>query len=71
MPEVTEKCPTCDNGIWCDTWAEWKCLRHKKRVYDKNERVDCQYYQKRSKGAVAEQCQCEDCLKMGRVEEEE
>lgn len=66
MPEnVIEKCLTCNNGIWCDTWAEWKCTKKQKRVYDQNERVDCTDYDKRSRGAVAAQCQCEDCLKRG------
>lgn len=70
MPEVTEKCPTCANSIFCPTWAEWKCLKLKKRVYDKNERENCQYYQKRSKGAEEPQCHCEDCLKQGKDLEE-
>ena len=70
MPEEKELCPTCSNSRWCEVWAEWKCTRHKKRMYDENERKTCPYYQKRSKGAKAAQCHCEDCLKMGREEEE-
>ena len=69
MPEnEKELCPTCENGLRCTTWAEWKCLKHKKRVYKLSERTECKYYKKRSKGAEEPQCHCEDCLREGQEE---
>ena len=68
MSETKELCPTCNNGIFCDTWAEWKCLKLKKRVYKLSERTECKYYKKRSKSAKEPQCQCEDCLRVGQEE---
>ena len=54
-------CPSCENSIWCPTWAEWKCKVESKRIYSAV--TKCDSYKKRGKDFKEPKCQCEDCLK--------
>lgn len=62
-------CPTCENSVRCETWAEWKCLKQKRRVYEHADMTECTDYAKRDKTFKPRKCQCEDCLKRGGEEE--
>lgn len=64
------KCPTCSNGIRCDTWSEWKCVVQKRR-YVHNGPVECPDYKKRPVSWKEMECRCEDCLKNELLSEEE
>ena len=55
-------CSTCNSGIWCDTWAEWKCTDHKRR-YPHAGAKECEDYSKAAVNTKRAQCRCEDCLK--------
>lgn len=61
--ETTELCPTCKNSIWCGTWAEWKCVAKKQRIYAYKTMTTCGSYKKRPKDFKESLCQCEDCLR--------
>ena len=54
-------CSKCNNSIWCDTWAEWKCKAKKRRIYNYKEVVKCDSYSKRPKDFKETRCQCDDC----------
>lgn len=54
-------CSSCVEGIFCPTWAEWKCRKFKKRIYSKP--TTCKGYKSRPKDFKDPKCQCEDCLK--------
>ena len=56
-------CYTCVNSVRCPTWAEWKCLAQKRRVYEYAEMTSCADFKKRGKDFKDRKCQCEDCLK--------
>lgn len=56
-------CPTCENSIRCDTWAEWKCKKLEQRIYGYAKMTDCKFYKKRDKNFKEPKCRCEDCLK--------
>lgn len=56
-------CPTCMNSIRCDTWSEWKCIIHEKRIYGYRTMTECKFYGKRPAKFKTSRCQCEDCLK--------
>lgn len=56
-------CCTCANSIACSTWAEWKCLIQKRRIYEYADMTSCPDYKKRDKDFKESKCQCEDCLK--------
>lgn len=55
-------CPSCTNSIRCNTWAEWKCKKHEKRIYGYKTITKCKFYVKRPKNFKEPKCQCEDCL---------
>lgn len=55
-------CSTCTKSVRCPTWAEWKCLELKKRIYNADKLTDCKFYKKRGKDFKEGKCQCEDCL---------
>ena len=56
-------CATCNNSIFCPTWAEWKCLAQKRRVYEYAEMTECKDFKKRPADFKERKCQCEDCLR--------
>ena len=56
-------CPSCANSIRCDTWAEWRCKKYEKRIYNYTAITKCKLYSKRPKNFKEPKCQCEDCLK--------
>lgn len=56
-------CPTCVNSIRCDTWAEVKCKKLKRRIYGYKTLTECKFYGKRDRLFKEPKCQCEDCLK--------
>ena len=56
-------CPSCENSIWCPTWAEWKCKVKERRIYDYKTLTKCKSYKQRDKKFKEPKCQCEDCLK--------
>lgn len=56
-------CPSCTNSRFCDTWAEYKCLHHKRRIYEYKTMTECEFYKKRDKSFKDSKCQCEDCLR--------
>ena len=64
-------CSTCDKSIWCPTWAEMKCKHFERRIYGYAKLTDCKFYKKRGKNFKEPPCQCEDCLKVGAMYEEE
>lgn len=56
-------CNKCTHSIWCPTWAEWKCLVKKRRVYPTMDIFkSCSDFNKRSKDFKESKCQCENCL---------
>lgn len=55
-------CSTCANSIRCDTWAEWKCRKFERRIYDYYTMTNCEFYKKRQKNFKEPKCQCEDCI---------
>ena len=55
-------CSTCVNSIRCDTWAEWKCKKFERRIYDYYTMTNCEFYEKRKKNFKESKCQCKDCL---------
>lgn len=63
MSEIKGLCPNCENSIFCDTWAEWKCVKYETRVYDYADMSECDGFKRRSKIFKPRRCQCEDCLK--------
>lgn len=56
-------CPDCINSIWCNTFAEAKCVKLERRIYGYKTMTECKFYKKRGKDFKESQCQCEDCLK--------
>lgn len=71
MAETNYLCPQCVNSVRCETWAEWKCLAQKKRIYGYKTLTECKFYKKRGKGFKEPKCQCEDCLKNPLLESKE
>lgn len=63
-------CATCVHSIRCNTWAEMKCLKHKKR-YPNAGTKECEDYEKRPLKWTERPCRCEDCLKNELLMEEE
>lgn len=53
-------CTSCANAIWCPTWAEWKCLVHKR--YYAHAMEDCSSFKPKGKTFEDPKCQCDDCL---------
>lgn len=64
-------CSSCVNGIFCPTWAEWKCKKFERRIYGWRKLTRCQFYTKRGKDFKEPRCQCEDCLKNEALYDEE
>lgn len=62
-------CPSCMNSRRCETWAEWKCLT-KERYYRYAGPKECESYKKAPAVFNRPQCQCEDCLRRGKLEED-
>ena len=61
--ESTNLCASCANSVWCDVWAEWKCLVKKSRML--KDVSECSDYKKAGKNFKRPKCQCEDCLDEG------
>lgn len=61
----TGLCASCTKSIWCQTWAERKCLVRRLRfsAYGYFQPVKCPDYKKRDKNFKEQRCQCKDCLK--------
>ena len=55
-------CSKCNNSIWCDTWAEWKCTAQNKRIYNYKELTGCTDFVPRPKTWKEVPCSCESCL---------
>lgn len=64
-------CPTCENSIRCDTWAEWRCKVKEKRIYDYKEMKTCLDYKRRGKDFKEPRCECENCLENDLLYEED
>lgn len=62
-------CETCVHGIFCPTWAEWRCKAKEKRIYDNL--TQCESYKKRDKNFKEPKCQCKSCLENELLFEEE
>lgn len=71
MSEEKGLCPTCVNGVMCNTWGEMKCLSKKMRIYGYKTMTVCGSYKKRPRDFKEPKCQCEECLKRAAVYEEE
>lgn len=56
-------CAKCANSIFCETWAEWKCKKYERRIYEYAEMTECEGFKKRGRDFKEPRCRCEDCLK--------
>lgn len=57
-------CASCEKGIYCPTWADYKCLLKMRRIYSSMPLSrQCSDYKKRGTNFKETDCQCEDCLK--------
>ena len=63
-------CPTCSNSVRCNTYAEWKCIVKKRRIYEYADITLCPDYKKRPAKWKEMKCRCEDCLKNELLAEE-
>lgn len=59
-------CDKCKHGIWCPTWAEWKCVKTSMRIY--SIKTNCADYEPRPKDEDEPKCQCHECLERGDIE---
>lgn len=64
-------CINCVSSRRCETWGEMKCLVKKQRIYGYAKLTECKFYKKRGKDFKESPCQCEDCLKNGKLVEED
>ena len=65
---ATNLCTSCSSGIWCGTWAQWKCTAQTRRVHETA--TKCDVYKKRGKDFKESRCQCDDCLRNEALAEE-
>ena len=56
------KCDNCKSSIWCDIWAEIKCLVKGRRLRSNEDVSNCKDFQKRGTDEKNPECQCDDCL---------
>lgn len=57
------KCIDCEHGVFCESWSEWKCLKHKQRMHNiKN----CKDFTKRT--SEERPCQCKACIELRKEE---
>lgn len=59
-------CEKCLYGIYCPTWAEWKCTIEATRMV--KPKSECDLFKRRPKDESEPKCQCRDCLERGEVE---
>lgn len=67
-------CPTCENGFFCPTWTEWRCMKLKATIHGYQKLTSCKLYSKRNKTFKEHGCHCKNCLeneKLLDMEEEE
>ena len=58
-----DTCFECENSIFCQTWAELKCVKKGRRIYKILGKDACPDFVKRTKSHILDTpCQCEDCL---------
>ena len=57
------KCARCKNGIFCNTWGDYKCTVT--NAYICKEVNACEDFKLRTKADKVTTCQCEDCLSQG------
>lgn len=62
-------CPSCMMSRRCETWGEWKCLVKERRYTFAGPR-ECESHKKAPAGFNRPACQCDDCLRRGKLEEE-
>ena len=62
-------CPSCMNSRYCEVWTEWKCIP-KTRRYEFAGPRECEHFKKAPVKFDRPPCQCEDCLRRGKMEEE-
>lgn len=59
-------CDKCKNGIWCPTWAEWKCTVKAMRMTKPI--MACDQFKRRPEDEDEPKCQCRECLERGEME---
>lgn len=59
--ETSLLCPTCIHSIRCLTWAEWKCKKLERRIYDYKDLDKCEHYKKRPDIFKEPICSCDSC----------
>lgn len=61
-------CASCEHSRFCDTWAEWKCVKKCIRFSIPNI-VECNDYKKIKDVKDKPTCQCKHCLERERDED--
>lgn len=71
MSNTKQTCDTCENGIFCPTWAEVKCMVFLRRnVYEPDQPNDCEKYKKK-KSVEEPTCNCDECCESRSLEDTE
>ena len=69
---IVADCANCIHSRFCESWGEYKCLKHQHRIYIQSlqeQGIECPDFKRAAKSIDKKPCQCGTCT--GRAEYDE